>query len=56
MPTELNLEGFVDIILEKKKKIPGRRNSICKATVRTDKRLIKCLLLMSLYTGKQIKM
>lgn len=30
--------------------IPGRRNSICKGTVRTDKRLIKSLLLR-LYTG-----
>lgn len=56
MPTELSLEGFVErIILEmRKKKIPSRRNSICKSTVRTDKRLIKSLLLMSLYTSKQV--
>lgn len=53
MPTELNLEEFVErIILEMRKKIPGRRTSTCKKSLKTDKRLIIFLLLMSLYTGK----
>lgn len=56
MPTELSLDGFVEkIILEMRKMIPGKRNSISKGTVRTDKRLINSLLLMSLYNGKQDK-
>ena len=56
MPTELSLEGFVEkIILEIRKMIPGRRISISKGTVRTDKRLINSLLLMSLYNSKQDK-
>lgn len=39
MPTEQSLEEFVArIILEMGKKIPGRRNSIYKDMVRTDKR------------------
>ena len=49
MPTELSLEGFVEkIILEMKMIILGRRNSISKGTVRTDKRLINSLLLLLL--------
>lgn len=56
MPTELSLEGFVEkIILEMRKMIPGRRNSINKGTVRTDKRLINTLLLMGLKTVSKAK-
>lgn len=56
MPTELSLEGFVERTdLKMGNKIPGKRNSICKGTLRTDKRLVKSWLLMSLYTSKQIK-
>lgn len=53
IPTELSIEEFVErIILKMRKEITGRRNSIYKGNVRTDKRLIKFLLGMSCYTGK----
>lgn len=50
MPTGLSLEGFIErIILDMgKKKIPRRRNNICKGIAKTDKRLIKSWLLMTL--------